>query len=154
MGIFSGAGSSSDKKKGKAPAVPWRALPPPSSSRPPRQRISVPVHQARWHWEHRIPLSYPNVILPHYWHLDPERIPVPAVPRSARAHAEEVRRRQQQLTPEQRLDPANAADAPNWEVWFAFEHAEQRRRGVRDVRACTPPPLIMCDEDQEAEAAY
>ena len=108
MGIFSGAGSSSGKKKGKAPAVPWCALPSPSSSRPSRQRISVPMHQARWHWEDTIPLPYPDVILPHYWHLDPERIPVPAVPRSARAHAEEVRRRRQQLMPKQRLKPAYA----------------------------------------------
>ncbi|KAE8821550.1 hypothetical protein D1007_00328 [Hordeum vulgare] len=48
------------------------------------------MHQARWHWEHCVPLSYPDVTLPHHWHLDLERILVSAVPRSAWLHAEEV----------------------------------------------------------------
>ncbi|KAE8790129.1 hypothetical protein D1007_35646 [Hordeum vulgare] len=38
---------------------------------------SEPVHQAGWHWEHRVLLSYPNVTLPHDWHMDPKRILVP-----------------------------------------------------------------------------
>ncbi|KAE8789828.1 hypothetical protein D1007_35938 [Hordeum vulgare] len=37
---------------------------------------------------------------------------------------------------------------------FAFEHEEQHRRGVRGVRVGTPPPLIVRDEDNEAEASY
>ncbi|KAE8818091.1 hypothetical protein D1007_04195 [Hordeum vulgare] len=41
-------------------------------------------------------LAYPDVMLSHDWHLDPKRTPVPAVSRSARKHAEEVRRRRQQ----------------------------------------------------------
>ncbi|KAE8767096.1 hypothetical protein D1007_61595 [Hordeum vulgare] len=89
MGIFSAAGSRSGKNKGKAPVVPWHALPLPSSSRLPRQQISVRVHQARWQWEHRVPLPYPDVILSHDPQLDPERIPMSTVPQSAWAHAEE-----------------------------------------------------------------
>ncbi|KAE8786218.1 hypothetical protein D1007_40005 [Hordeum vulgare] len=83
--------------KGKAPLFP-RATSQSSSSRP-RQRVSVPVHQARWHWEHRVALPYPDVTLPHGWHLDPERIPVSAVPRSTRVHLEEHRRGVRQVQP-------------------------------------------------------
>ena len=102
MGLFSGAGSS--KANGKAPATPFPAefLPPPPAPRRQRRRVNVPVHQAEWHWRHRQPLSYPDVTLPHDWHLDPERIPVPPTPRSPRAHAEEVRRQWAFLMPEQR----------------------------------------------------
>ncbi|KAE8788682.1 hypothetical protein D1007_37253 [Hordeum vulgare] len=75
--------------KGKTPLYP-RAISPPSSSHRPRQRVSVPVHQVWWHWEHCVSLPYPDATLPHGWHLDPERIPVSAVSRSARVHAEEL----------------------------------------------------------------
>ena len=135
MGLFSGASGS--KAKGKSPATPFPSefLLPPSApaTRRQRQRVNVPVQQAEWHWQHRQPLPYPDVTLPHDWHLDPDRIPVPAAPRTARAHAEEVRRRRALLTPEQRLDKAYATDSPNWARWFAFEHEEARRRGVREV---------------------
>ena len=80
MGLF---GSSSGK--GKAPARHSPSLPAilPAPLRAPRQRqrINVPVHQAEWHWQHHVPLPYPNATLPHDWHLDPERILVPAAPR-------------------------------------------------------------------------
>ena len=117
--------------------------------------MNVLVHQAKWHWRHRVPLLYPDVTLPHDWHLNPERIPVSAAPRSARAHAEEVQRRRAMLTPEQRREAAYASDSPNWARWFTFEHEEARRRGVREVdRTVPPPPLIVREEDQAAEAAY
>ena len=65
MGLFSGGSGS--KAKGKSPATyfPSEFLPPPPSSAPrrQRQRVSVPVHQAEWHWQHRQPLSYPDVTL-------------------------------------------------------------------------------------------
>ena len=73
-----------------------------------------------------MPLPYPDATLPHDWHLDSERIQVPAAPRSARAHAEEVRRRWALLTEEQRADPRFAVDSLNWARWFAFEHEEAR----------------------------
>ena len=76
MGFFSGIGSS---RKGKAPAL--ATLPAPSRAPRQRQRINVSVHQAEWHWQHCVPLSYPDATLPHDWHLDPERILVPAAPR-------------------------------------------------------------------------
>ena len=75
--------------------------------------MNVPVHQAEWHWRHRVLLPYPDVTLSHDWHLDPKRVPVPAAPRSARVHAKEVRRRRALLTPEQRRDQAYASDSSN-----------------------------------------
>ncbi|KAE8820128.1 hypothetical protein D1007_01828 [Hordeum vulgare] len=149
------ASSGSLPPKGKAPLYP-RAISTPASSRRPRQRVSVPVHQAWRHWEHRVPLPYPDVTLPHHWHLDPERIPVSVVSRSARVHADEVSRRRCLLTPEQRQNPAYAADSPNWKLWFAVEHEEQRRRSVRDVQPRGPPlaPPVVRDEDQDVEASY
>ena len=78
---------------------------------------------------------------------------MPAAPRTARAHAEEVRRRRALLMPEQRLDKAYATDSPNWARWFAFEHEEARRRGVREVDR-RPTPLVVREEDQAAEDAY
>ncbi|KAE8801736.1 Cytochrome P450 71C4 [Hordeum vulgare] len=122
MRLFSGAGNSkakgkspaiffslgvplafagSNKAKGKSPAIPFSSKflsPSPAPTRQPRQRVNMPVHQAEWHWQHRVPLLYPDATLPHDWHLDPERIPVLAMPRSARVHAEEVRRRRALLT--------------------------------------------------------
>ena len=156
MGLFSGADSS--KAKGKSPAIPFPrefAPPPPTPARRQRQRVNVPVHQAEWHWQHRMPLPYPDVTLPHDWHLDPERIPVPAVPRSSRAHVEEVRHWRALLMSEQRCDQAYAFDSPNWARWFSFEHEEARRRGIREVDRTVPPPsLVVREEDQAAEAAY
>ena len=113
------------------------------------------MHQARGHWEYRQPLAYHDVTLPHHWHLDPQRIPEPAVPRSQRAHDDEVHRRRAQLTPEQRRLPEYAADSPNWEAWFALEHEEQRRSGVDAVPPPFPPPPPQVEpEDMEAEAEY
>ena len=61
----------------------------------------------------------------------------------------------QQQTPEQHLNPAYAADSPDWEVFlFVFKDEEQRRRGVQHVRAGTPPPLVVRNEDLEEEASY
>ncbi|KAE8774836.1 Pre-mRNA-processing factor 39 [Hordeum vulgare] len=37
---------------------------------------------------------------------------------------------------------------------FVFEHKEQRRHGICDVRASTSPPLIVRDEDEEVQDAY
>ncbi|KAE8815242.1 hypothetical protein D1007_07371 [Hordeum vulgare] len=108
--------------KGKAPLFP--RVTSPSSSSLPRQHVSVPVHEARWHWEHRVALPYPDVMLPHGWHLDPERIPVSAVPRLTRVHLEEVTKRRRLLTVEQRRDPTYATDSPNWEVCFAVEQEQ------------------------------
>ncbi|KAE8815950.1 hypothetical protein D1007_06486 [Hordeum vulgare] len=54
------------------------------------------------------------------------------------------------------LDPVYAANSPNWEVWFAVEHEEQHGCGMHEVQPEGPssPPLVIDDEDQEAEAAY
>nr|XP_020157401.1 formin-like protein 20 [Aegilops tauschii subsp. strangulata] len=159
MGLF---GSSSGKGKGKGTpgassshAPPPPPPPAPARFRPGRQRLHIPVHEARWHWGYRQPQPYPDVMLPHHWHLDPHQIPVSAVPRTQRAHDEKVRRRRAQLTPEQQRMPEYAADSPNWEAWFAFEHEEQRRVGVDAAPPPFPPPPPRVEpEEMEAEVEY
>ncbi|KAE8813244.1 Phosphoinositide phospholipase C 6 [Hordeum vulgare] len=47
------------------------------------------------------------------------------MPRSARAHAEEVCRRREAVTPEQLQMRAYSRDSPNWCV---LDHEEERRR--------------------------
>ncbi|KAE8778123.1 hypothetical protein D1007_48988 [Hordeum vulgare] len=71
-------------------------------------------------------------------------------------HVEEVSHRRWQLTPEQWLNPVYAANSPHWVVYFAVEHEERRRRGVRDMQpgGPLPPPPVVSDEDQEVEVAY
>ena len=69
---------------------------------------------------------------------------MPAVLRTAKAHAEEVRRRQALLSKEQRADPRFAVDSLNWARWFAIEHEEARRRGVD--HNLPPPALVVRDE--------
>ncbi|KAE8801732.1 hypothetical protein D1007_22520 [Hordeum vulgare] len=56
--------------------------------------------------------------------------------------------------PEQRHNPVYAADSPDWEAWFTWEHEEQRRCGIRDVVVGQPSPLIVSEEEQEAKAAH
>ena len=54
----------------------------------------------------------------------------------------------------QRRDAAYNVDSPYWERWFAFEHKEARRRGVRDVSRGSPPqPLVVREKDQATLAA-
>ena len=65
MGLFSGVGSS--KAKGKMPTIPFSPeflLPTSAPAHRPRQRVNVQVHQAEWHWQHRVPLPYPDATLP------------------------------------------------------------------------------------------
>ncbi|KAE8811022.1 hypothetical protein D1007_12171 [Hordeum vulgare] len=55
------------------------------------------------------------------------------MPRSARVHAEEVRRRRRLLTKEQRRDPAYAADSPNSVLRDSEEEERCRASGDRVV---------------------
>ncbi|KAE8815715.1 hypothetical protein D1007_06771 [Hordeum vulgare] len=103
------------QNKGKAPVYP-RMISPPAVA------LGAPYPAA-------IPRCHPPAPLA----SGSEEDPVPAVPRSARLHAEEVSRRRRLLTPEQCLNPAYAADSPHREFWFTVEHEEQRRRDVHDV---------------------
>ncbi|KAE8813588.1 fructokinase-like 2, chloroplastic [Hordeum vulgare] len=64
-------------------------------------------------------LPYHSVTQPHNTHLDEPPPRDDPVPRTARAHADEVRRWQQKLTPKQWHNPVNVADSPKWEAWFA-----------------------------------
>ena len=74
--------------------------PPPLRGRPPgkRERLYVPMHQARWHWRYRQPVPYQDVNLPHGWHLGPHRIQLLAVPPVGAGHTKKVWRRSELLT--------------------------------------------------------
>ncbi|KAE8785410.1 hypothetical protein D1007_40899 [Hordeum vulgare] len=112
------------------------------------------VHQARGHKQHRRPLQYLDVNLPHRWHLDPHRIPIAIVPRSVRAHTEEVRQHREDLTPDQRVLRAYMLDSLNWEHWFALNHKEERHRGVHADQVVPPPLLEVLREDEDEAVAY
>ncbi|KAE8776493.1 hypothetical protein D1007_50790 [Hordeum vulgare] len=49
--------------------------------------------------------------------------------------------------------PAYTSDSPNWEVWFALEHEEERTRGMQINPAVPAPPREVKPEEEE-EAAY
>ena len=117
MGFFNGKGRGKlTPGASSSHGSPALSLPPPRRGSPPeRQRLYIPVHQARWHWQYRQPMPYPDVNLPHGWHMDPQHIPIPVAPRCAQAHAEEVLRQPELLTPEQRAMRAYAPDSHNWE---------------------------------------
>ncbi|KAE8781645.1 hypothetical protein D1007_45170 [Hordeum vulgare] len=70
-------------------------------------------------------------------------IPIPTVPRSMRAQAEEVRRWREDLTPEEQVLRAYAVDSPNWVREFVLEHQEERHRGPPK-----PPEVLPEDHDE------
>ncbi|KAE8818022.1 hypothetical protein D1007_04392 [Hordeum vulgare] len=123
--------------KGRAPLYP-RAISPPPSSHQPRRRVSVLMHQARWHWKHRVSLPYPDVTLPNGWHLDPERILVSVVSQSARVHAEE---------PEGPPPPPPVVSDEDQKVEAAYQAAlvvvlrdNEEEAEERALAAVLPPP--------------
>ncbi|KAE8767676.1 hypothetical protein D1007_60926 [Hordeum vulgare] len=121
MGFF-GKGKGKLTPDASASRVPV----PPRRCAPPLECLYIPVHQARWHWQYRQALPYPN-----------------------------IRRRRTLLTPEQRCDPTYAADSPEWEVWFAVEHERERIHGAQfDTAIPPPPPQVKPEEQEEEEAAY
>ena len=85
----------------------------------------MPEPEGQWHWDNARPLEWPDVHLPEGWHLNPQRIPVPAPPSTARARLAEITRRRSLLTPEQRADPAYSVNSSNWDRWFQEEHEER-----------------------------
>ena len=113
--------------------VPATAQPPPQQQAPAapgarkvRRRRYVPEPEGQWHWDNATPLAWSDVHLPEGWHLNPQRILVPAVPTTARAWMAEITRRHSLLTPEQRNNPAYSINSSNWDRWFQEEHEERR----------------------------
>lgn len=76
-------------------------------------RLYVSVHRCRYFWEHGVPVSWPDMNLPHQWHLSLDRVPVQAVPNTDRARLAEIHRRRAQLPANLRRDPAYDVDSPN-----------------------------------------
>ena len=109
-----------------APAPTATQAPAAPGARRTRRRRYVPEPEVQWHWDNATPVPWPDVHLPDGVHLNPQRIPVPAVPSTARARAAEIDRRRRLLTPEQRADPAYSPNSSNWDRWFHEEHEERR----------------------------
>ena len=114
-----------------------------------------------WYWDNAVPLPWPDVHLADGWHLNPERIPVPPVPTSGQARAEEIQHRRAQLPPNLRADPAFSANSPFWDSWFMDEHDVRRRTAFLSVRPPPPPrgyappppppPMWVKEEVEEEE---
>ena len=118
-------------------------LAPPGAQIARRDRVYVRREDCEWYWEHACPLPWPDVKLPEFWHLNPQRIPVPPMPTSERARDLEVERRRKRLPASLRDDPAYVADSPNWDTWFNGEHS--LRRQAYYTRAPTPPRASRWD---------
>lgn len=96
-----------------------------------------------------MPLSWPDINLPHGWHLNTNWVSVPTVPQSDHARAAEIRNRRAALQPALRRDPDYALDSPMWDVWFATEH-DVRRRASFEMEDRAPPPLVVVKEEEAA----
>lgn len=64
-------------------------------------------------------MSWPDVNLPHRWHLNPDRVPVSVTSRTWEA---EIRRRRAQLTADTRNNPVFVVDSKHQDTWFNDEH--------------------------------
>jgi hypothetical protein len=65
---------------------------PPRPSPPPRNRVYTEVDVTRTFPDQGVPLSWPDVHLPHRWHLNQSRVPMPAIPRVVRGCRHEILR--------------------------------------------------------------
>jgi hypothetical protein len=72
--------------------------------------------------EQGVPLSWPDVHLPHEWHLNQARVQVPAIPRAGHGRRRDILRRHAFLLADLRQDPAYTFDSPVWDQWSEAEH--------------------------------
>ena len=140
------AGSS--RRSSRSPAPPALPPPPPPDAAPRAAAPPAPPRRVRpylskrkcqWYWDNAIPVPWPDVHLFEGWHLNPERIPVPPVPKRGLEREVEILRRRDLLSDDLRHDPAYAVSSSNWDTWFHAEH-DQRRRGFFGVRHASGPP--------------
>ena len=126
-------------------AGPFQIAPPANGpDRRVRRRPYLNKAKCQWYWDNAIPVPWPDVHLPEDWHLNPERIPVPPVPKNGLARENEILRRHAELPPDLRRHPSFAMDSPHWDTWFTDEHDIRRRSffGARRARGAPqfPPP--------------
>jgi len=151
-----------------APPAPPRTTITTAGGRKIRRRRYVPELECQWHWNHARTLAWGDVHLREGWHLNPQRIPVPAVPLPGRQLAVEIARRRRLLPPALYNDPAYAADSPYWEVWLKDEHEDRRHSyfgpapsAVEAAYPALPDDALWLeeevaedDDDPEMRAAY
>ena len=73
-----------------------------------------------------MPLPWGDVHWPNNWHLSADRVSIPPLPASGRAHHEEINRRRARLPPDLLADSRYAIDWPLWDTWLRDEHYQQR----------------------------
>lgn len=118
--------------------------------------LYLPVYRCRYFGEHGLSVPWPDVNLPHDWHLNPDRVPVTVVLVSDRARLAEIRLRRAQLPAELRRNPTYVVDSSNWDVWFATEHEEHRRSSFAHAQGhapAPPSPLVVVKEEDAYIAA-
>lgn len=79
-------------------------------------RLHVPVDRCQYYREHGVPVSWPDMNLPHGRHLNPNRIPVPVVSAAGRARLAKTHCRRPQLPSDLLRDPTYAVESPNWDT--------------------------------------
>lgn len=112
MGFFGGKGKGKAKVEDSfshALVARWPLVPATGRARRPGDHFYLLVHRARYHWEFCVAPSWPDLNLPHGWHLDSHNNPVPTVSACTRGRDAQATHR----------DPEFAPDLRNWEVWFA-----------------------------------
>lgn len=77
----------------------------------------IPIVQCQRYWEQEaIPVPWPDVHLPKSWHLNQERVPMPADLASGHAQALEIRRRRDLLPEDLVHDSTVIEDSPYWDT--------------------------------------
>ena len=111
------------KEEPASPSPPRRASAPPAFSIAPtaageRDRHYIEAAVCRRYWETRTPLPWSDIRLPNNWNLSADRVPIPPVPLTGRAHRQEIERRRCLLPDDLYYDPRYSPDSPLWDTWF------------------------------------
>ena len=110
------------------------------------------VRDARWHWRTGTPLHQRDVHLPHGWHLNRGRVPVPPVPPEGPARDAEIERHRLLLPPHRRNLGAYHPEAPFWEEFLQWEHDVRRASTFRgDINPEAEEWELPATEDVEEE---
>ncbi|KAE8783185.1 hypothetical protein D1007_43403 [Hordeum vulgare] len=78
----------------------------------PRVCLYVKAEIRHRYWEMGTSLPWSDAHLPDNWHLSTDRVPIPPIPVSGRAHHEEIYRGRVRMAPDLAHDPKYAMDSP------------------------------------------
>ncbi|KAE8773110.1 ADP-ribosylation factor-related protein 1 [Hordeum vulgare] len=103
--------------------APFTIGPRPAGQRD-RQYLSAEVCRCYWETTTTVPCS--DVHLPNAWHLSAERVPIPLLPTSGRAHQDKIERRRRLLPDDLYYDYRYVADSTLWDTWLRDKHDVRR----------------------------